>query len=170
MPTPTYDLLASNVLSSTASTVTFDNLNTLASGYRDLIFQINLATTSSGQSYVTMRFNSDTGSNYHWVGATGNGTTTVSSSTGGSPFPYIAVSNYVGSATNSKAILNVNLMDFATTNKHKSVLVRANNASQGTTMEASRWASTSAITRIDINSLSASFPAGSSFYLYGIVS
>jgi len=63
-------------------------------------------------------------------------------------------------------------MDYSATDKHKTVLVKrgvsdATGYSVG--MEAGRWASTSAITSINIFDQSGdTFDAGSSFALYGV--
>lgn len=166
MPTPTYDLLASNVLSSNATSVTFSSLNTIGAGYRDLILVANGSSLSD--FYPRVRFNGDTANNYFHVNMEGNGAGL------GSFFGQengLQIANGVWWATSQRNILICNFFDFATTDKHKTTLTRNNRADRGTEALAGRWASTSAITSIEFySSNGASIASGSSFYLYGIVS
>ena len=166
MPTPTYDLIASNVLSSNATSVTFSSLNTIGSGYRDLVLVANVLATATVDSLL--RFNSDTGSNYSWVRASGNGSTAASFGNTTDGIYLNAVAQF--DSTN-RGLVITSVLDFAQTNKHKTVLTRSNNAGQGVEMGAGRWANTSAITSITFQSgSSTNFQSGSTFYLYGIVS
>jgi hypothetical protein len=64
----------------------------------------------------------------------------------------------------------IQFMDYAQTDKHKTVLMRTNRAGGGVSMIAGRWASTSAITSIVLAPDGGTFNTGSTFYLYGIVS
>jgi hypothetical protein len=57
------------------------------------------------------------------------------------------------------------IFDYTQSDKHKSVLLRANHGAELDVI-AARWASTAAITSITINS---AFSAGSSFELFGII-
>jgi hypothetical protein len=59
-------------------------------------------------------------------------------------------------------------MDYSATDKHKTVLSRANNAANGVTAIAGRWASTSAITSIVLTFQSSSLATGSTVALYGV--
>jgi hypothetical protein len=165
MPTPTYDLIASNVLGSTSTSVTFSSLDTIGAGYRDLVL---VCQTSSDSVQMNLRFNSDSGSNYNRVIAAGDGSATGSTTSTNSSALILG-----GDAQNqpSNPLLTiVSVFDFQTTDKHKSVLVRANQSATGVTMTAGRWASTAAITSLTILSGTNPFKVGSSFYLYGIVS
>lgn len=166
MPTSTYDLLASNVLSSSASSVTFSSLNTVAAGYRDLVLVIVGAATSP-DTYAFMRFNSDSGT-YAYVYANGNGTNTAASGPGDNKIQLGGRASYF--TGNLETLIQIQLFDFAQTDKHKSQLIRFNNASRAVEMMGSRWGSTSAITSINLIMNVGSWLAGSSFYLYGIVS
>lgn len=72
------------------------------------------------------------------------------------------------SASTNNAII-VNFMDYSATDKHKTVLVRANANGAGVEASANRWASTNAITSIKVF-YGYNFSIGSTFALYGIVS
>lgn len=160
MPTPTYDLIASNVLSSSASSVTFSSIS---GSYRDLVLVVN--ATAPGNN-LNLRFNSDTGTNYSYVWANGNGSTTVSNSAASQNQMILTSATYLTSVRNT----NISqIMDYSATDKHKTVLTRGN-GEYGTEMRAGRWASTSAITSVTAICDGGSFDANSSFYLYGLVS
>ena len=153
MPTPTYDLIASNVLSSSASSVTFSSI---PATYRDLVLVCN---TLGAAGFI--QINSDTGSNYPAVVMYGNGTT-AASYTETPAFFNFSESNGLG---------RVQFFDYSATDKHKSILVRNDKAADFAYASTVRWANTSAITSIYIyNRFSVNFSAGSTFYLYGIAS
>lgn len=161
MPTPTYDLIASNVLSSSASSVTFSSI---PATYRDLVLVIQNSTSSG--SYLFYRINGDTGSNYPAVYMTGNGSSSSSSTNN---FSYADLSFGIGTPEGATVISN--FMDYSVTDKHKTILSRTSKASAGVAAGVHRWANTSAINTILITQLGfGDFASGSSFYLYGIVS
>ena len=161
MPTSTYDLIASNVLGSSAASVTFSSIS---GSYRDLVIVITGGVTSRTGQYMTL--NSDTtDANYSWVRATGTGAATQS----GSSTADRSISEIIENAANNLVIIQI--MDYSATNKHKSSLIRSNNASpNGVEMRALRWASTNAITSINLEAVGTTWLSGTSFHLYGIVS
>ena len=160
VPTPTYDLLASNVLSSSASSVTFSSI---PATYRDLVLVVSPIATG-GDFNSNIRINSDTGSNYSRVGMSGDGETATSfSATAAFILGVIA-------STSSPPTLGVyNFMDYSATDKHKTIISRYANPS-ATSAFAFRWANTSAINNLEIYASANNFASGSTFYLYGIVS
>jgi len=157
MPTPTYDLLASTTLATAASSVTFSSID---QSYGDLILVVN--SVSSFGSFIKVRFNGSS-SGYSYVRAQVSGSSAISSAG-----TYDAV--IAGFTSNVSDAVNIaQIMDYAATDKHKSVLVRANATSLSTGMYANRWASTAAITSLAITDSNAdSFVSGSTFNLYGI--
>jgi hypothetical protein len=159
MPTSTYDLIASNVLSSSASSVTFSSIS---GSYRDLVVVATPISSSTGGS-LNITVNGDTGSNYSRVLAEANGSSTGSNS--GTSTSFFAMWNYQEIGTSPSPYI-LQLLDYSATNKHKTLLVRANNPTTALSMAAGRWANTNAITSI---TLTGGFAANSSFYLYGIV-
>jgi hypothetical protein len=163
MPTPTYDLIASNVLGSNAANVTFSSI---PSTYRDLVLVITArvtATTNSGW----LQFNSDSGSNYNRIAMQGNGSTATTSNAANQTSLYI--SNTDAWSATTRAIATVQIFDYATTNKAKSGLIRADRSDGAVSAMAFRYNSTSAITSILIDT-DGTYNSGSTFYLYGIVS
>jgi hypothetical protein len=169
MPTPTYDLIASNVLTSAASSVTFSSI---PGTYRDLVLVCgNLLNTNPENSNVVIRINGDTGSNYSVVTATGSGTNTTSR-TASTTFLYADLDVVFGNTSPQVGLNIIEFMDYSATDKHKTILSRSNVANRGVGMYAGRWANTAAITSIQalIEASAGQFAIGSSFHLYGIVS
>jgi hypothetical protein len=162
MPTPTYIALATVTLGASAASVTFGSI---PATYRDLII---VATATATQStFGRMRFNGDSGTNYFFVRMSGNGssaTSTFGSSLGAAYLGEIAKSN-----TGAILQMNVSVMDYSATDKHKTLLARADAAATGTDATASRWASTAAITSLLIFPDDGSWTSGSTFSLYGVI-
>ena len=163
MATPTYTLIDSEVLASSASSVTFGSLNTLAAGYKDLVLALNISATATAG--VNLRVNSDAGSNYNYVWAYGNGSVTGSSS---GTLAQFSISPFSSPDTTFAGNYLVQFFDFSVTDKHKSILSRSNNANSGTAMYAGRWANTAAITSVEVFFTSNQMAVGSTLRLFGI--
>jgi len=160
MPTSTYVALATTTLASASSSVTFSSIPT--SGYRDLVLVIN--GTNSGSQDLKFIFNGDTGSNYSRVAMYGQSSGIGSFSDNG---------QNAGLWASVQTVLNTviaNIMDYSATDKHKTVLVRSDNAGDRVRAYAGRWASTSAITSIQLDPTGTSWQAGTTISLYGIAS
>lgn len=157
--------LANLTLGSAAATVTFSSIS---SSYRDLYLVCSFGFSVTGVSPV-MQLNADTGANYSFVIAQGNGSSASSPSGSAQNFMWL---NYNGSyATTPVSTMICNIMDYSATDKHKTTLVRAGDtATNGAVeMSAHRWASTAAVTSIKIYPYSSgNFVAGSTFALYGV--
>ena len=163
MPTLTYTPLATLTLSASAASVTFSSIS---QAYRDLVLVVQLKSSAVANVYV--RPNSDaTTANYSQVYMGGSGTAAYSASATSNPgFMLTGLSN--PDATNLWNA-KLDLMDYSATDKHKTALVRADDASEGTLAQASRWASTAAVTSLVITTNTATtWSAGSTFSLYGI--
>lgn len=165
MSTPTYDLLASSVLTTATSSVTFASLDTVAAGYRDLVLVVEARSNASVVSFF-LQFNADTGNNYNFVLARGNGG--AESTARDTNREKITLSTADGVASQSVLVLT-NIMDFSA-GKHKTVLFRSDRVGNGTEMGAGRYANTAAITQLRIFTEANQYAAGSTFFLYGIAS
>jgi hypothetical protein len=151
-----YIPLATVTLASSSASVTFSNI---PATYRDLV--LVLEGTSSSPANMNAFYNGDT-SNGTSVFAAGDGTITGS---GTNP------TNYVGGVYGSNRSINIlQIMDYSATNKHKTTLFRLSVAGTIATMGAARWASTAAITSVQLDLDGAiTFSSGTTFSLYGIV-
>ena len=162
MATPTYTLIDSTTLTSSASSVTFSSIT---QDYRDLVLVCGDIRSSTGGTFQ-FQLNGDTGSNYYWIYMSGNGTSTSSVAAG--PQSRIVLSG--GGMDNTGPLMSIaQIMDYSATDKHTSCLIRSgNNTNYAVSAYAGRWANTSAVTSITI--FGGSFNSGSTFYLYGIAS
>lgn len=156
--------LANLTLGATASVVTFSSIS---GSYRDLVLVFNgIAATSTASPRITIRFNADSGTNYSNVNMTGDGTTASSASGATDTFILTGLNNL---STTERNTTIWNIMDYSTTDKHKTVLSRANLAGVGVAGAAGRWANTAAITSITVqHSGSGQLGATSTFALYGV--
>jgi hypothetical protein len=155
MPTPTYTLIDSVTLTSSASSVTF---SAIAAG-GDLVLVID--GTLAGSTRLRLTFNSDSGANYSSVRMDGNGTSATSWS--GSGLNYAIA----GAMTTTASNVITQIQDFSATDKHKSILTRSNAVGYSLEAYASRWASTSAVTSLTMTTTQ-DFQAGSTFRLLGV--
>jgi hypothetical protein len=158
MPTPTYDLISTNTLAASTSGVV---LSSIPATYRDLILIVTYGAVNGTQ--LALRFNGDTGTNYSRVyGEYIYSSVGQASDTGNY--------GYVGAYDGGPATLICHIMDYATTDKHKSFLARGD-SSTATKMTALRWANTAAITSISVSTPAnpVDMPAGTTINLYGVI-
>ena len=161
MPTPTYTLIDSVTLTSSASSVTFSSIT---QDYRDLVLIQNAKVLASSDSY-RLSINGDTGTNYNTVTMYGYTSASSSSTTNEAGPIYMTARDSLSSTVADSTIIY--FMDYSVTDKHKTLLARINNVSNVIQASAHRWASTASITSILLTS-NDTFASGSTFSLYGI--
>jgi hypothetical protein len=155
----TYEPIASQTLSSTASSVTFSNI---PGTYTDLV--VVLAFIDSAR-FVNIRFNSDSSSNYSRTALRGNGST--ASSFRGSSLTELYGEAYAVGDPFGNCVVQV--MSYANTNVFKTVLIADANASQNVQRTVGLWRSTSAIDTVAIIGSGANtLQSGTVLSLYGI--
>lgn len=158
-----YIPLATVTLASSASSVTFSNI---PATYRDLVMVADvIAGATQG---VNVRFNGDTGTNYSVVMMRAEPAGTGSSS---NTFNEI-YATWSSVNNGAKGQVNLSLMDYSATDKHKTMLIR--NSFTGTTgmfseAHAIRWASNSAVNSVRFYPTTGNFAIGSTFSLYGVI-
>ena len=155
------DLIAQQVLSGSAASVTFSSI---PSTFRDLVLVVS-ARSTSGQPAYWVRLNGLT-SGYPSMRMGGDGTSPFAGqeTNEGGAFGVPA-----DSATSFFVTNRFEIIDASATDKHKNILGWNDNPSY-TLRRATRYPSTSAVTSVSAVMSSQSFAAGSTFYLYGIVS
>lgn len=170
MPTATYDLIDSTLLSSTAYSVTFSGI----SGYRDLRVVIRgyVQNGSFGSNFIEFRYNGVTSpANYDTV-------TMYRDYNGSNVSTQPATDQRVGSLGDEyESVIIADIIDAGASDKDKTALARsyARESSYGPYepfflgQEAMRYLNSSAITQLQIYS-SVYFEAGTEFELWGIVS
>ena len=155
--TATYKPLATVTLASSSPTVVFGSL---PQSFRDLICVIRLETAFLKP---TFRFNADSSAAYNYLVFGGGGAQAFGSALASQTSGFL--SNYAN-ADSARTQVVLQIMDYSTTDKHKTTLSRSFYSYANTEIWTNRWANTSAITSITFSS--AGFPAGSTFNLYGV--
>lgn len=165
MPTPTYDLIEEQVLSSSAASVTFSSI---PSTYRDLVVEvIGTLTALASAPYVRLGNGSvDTGSNYSTTVVDGTPVnTTESTRASNNTFMYCSPGEMSNTTPTTSFIY---IMSYANTNVFKTVLNRANATTDRIRAGVNLWRSTSAVNIVYLYPSANSFASGSTFRLWGV--
>lgn len=157
--------LANITLSGTATSITFSSIS---GSYRDLYLVLTIAGLGSGGVPLIKVNNDATAGNYHGTILRANGTTVngvnINAYNAG-----VTTSLYVSNSGSNNTFYDVWLTDYATTDKHKNLLIRANGADSGVEMNCSKWNSTSAVTSLVLYFASSlTFGIGTTAALYGV--
>lgn len=166
----TYNLIASNTLSSSAASVTF---SAIPSTYTDLVLRVS-SRSDNATIYETMKitYNNNTSAIYSTTRLIddSSGTVTSTRQTGRTNFndPYNS-----GTSATSNTFSSVEIyVPSYTVSQNKPISVFAvgeNNATDAAiSVRANLFSSTAAISSIEIANFSGNFVSGSSFFLYGI--
>lgn len=168
----TYTLISSNVLSSSAASVTFSSI---PSTYTDLVLRVSVRTDQASLTWsqLWLRFNGSSAANYSYRNVQGNGSAAFSGSdTNDTKIVLSLGANASTSTANTFSNNEIYIPNYAgTTNKPISAFTaHENNATAAyTTATAGLRSVTDAITSVVLLLDSTfQFVSGSSFYLYGI--
>ena len=166
----TYTLISSNVLASSAASVTF---SAIPSTYTDLVLRGSTRDDIAGVNGIfKVQFNGDSGTNYSSTQLRGSGSAADTTQSSNYTFIYGALLN--GNTTTSSTFSPFEFyIPSYTSSNYKSSSVNAAQENNTTspvyrTASANLWRSTSAITSITFLPNGSNFLTGSSFYLYGI--
>ena len=161
MATPTYTLIDSVTLGSSAASVTFSSID---QSFGDLVLVTSIKTVVDGNNF-RLNFNGITSVQYSYVSMNGNGSSAYSAQTGSDAY---IQDPYTNPPSGSFASYIAQIMDYSATDKHKSVLLRSSRADDNVAAIAGRWANTAAITSLTVRVFGADLATGSTFHLYGI--
>jgi len=162
----TYTLISSNVLSSSAASVTFSSI---PATYTDLVLRVSARGDNTGL-LLEMTLNSAT-STYSNTLLLGDGATASSTRNTGQAYLRAGYVNPSGSTASTFSSGEIYIPNYtSTTNKAMSSLgMTENNATTAYIANyANLWQTSSAITSISLQVTGQNFVSGSSFYLYGI--
>jgi hypothetical protein len=160
----TYTPIATQTLGSAAASVTFSSI---PQGYTDLVLVSSiLGSDGTNDSNASIRFNSDSGSNYSRTTLSGDGSTAASFRTSNATRGLLQASGYYSSTIPTVIITNINNYSNSTTNK--TVISRANLSTWSTEATVNLWRNTSAITSLTLVLATGTFASGTTFSLYGI--
>ncbi len=149
--------LANITLQTTTDSVNFSNI---PQNYRDLILVIQANRPSGSAAALRLSING---------GTTIDGLTTFMNGNGSAAQAYVSASLNIGDLVAGQSQMSVvQIMDYSTTDKHKSYLSRFSRGDYATVGISGRWPYTNAITSISvIPDASATFDIGGTFSLYG---
>lgn len=164
----TYTLISSNVLSSSAASVTFSSI---PSTYTDLVLKVSARGTGNGNN-IGLRFNGVSTGQYSRIYLMGDGAT-ASSSIGSSETSADMRAGYNPASATASTFSNAEIYIPSYQASQNKPLGSFNaNENNGTTAQiaanANLWSNTASITSLEILIGTGSFVSGSSFYLYGI--
>jgi hypothetical protein len=167
----TYTLISSNVLSSSAASVTFSSI---PATYTDLVLRASARSSTTTATNVFITFNGSSATAYSvssvFANTTSTGSTRESNTAYADSFYSTTTSN---NTTSTFSSLEIYIPSY-TVSQNKpfsSFGVRENNSATsafGISANALLWSNTSAITSITVTPETANFAIDSSFYLYGI--
>jgi hypothetical protein len=163
----TYTLISSNVLTSSAASVTF---SAIPSTYTDLVLRTSMRGSATARS-IKVTFNANA-SNYSDTTIRGSGSAASStrdtSATYVTAYDSISRSDFTANTFGSLEIYVPSYLS-AVAKPFSSFGVNENNATDANiAATACLWNNTSAITSIELAPIAGDFVSGSSFYLYGI--
>jgi hypothetical protein len=157
----TYELIAKNILSSSASSITFSSI---PSTFTDLLISVSSRNTAV-DTENTFSFNGSS-ANFSITRLYGNGSTRGADTLYG--YSLTTTSGYTADTFSNNSIYIPNYLS----SNFKSISidgVAENNAvASAMVLSAALWSDTAAITSITLQPTSGSYATGSSFYLYGI--
>ena len=169
----TYELIQTQILTTTESSIVFSNLGNFSTTYKHLQLRFSGRTNGSyTETALRSRFNADAGNNYVKHFLLGDGSTVSSALFEGTSSSNALTGLVSGSlaTTNSFFAGYVDLLDFASTTKNKTT--RALSGGTGGVnridLHSGLWMNTNAVTSWTLFIGSGSFIAGSRFSLYGI--
>lgn len=159
-----YESIATTALTGTATTITF---NSIPSNYQHLqirFFGISAAT------FTDIHFNSDFGANYSWHQLTGDGASVTANGAGSQSQIY---GPQLGGSTSFASVGVFDILDYANTNKNKTVRVLSGIDSNGGGFiyyRTGAWYNTAAINTIRLTAQggTGTFAANTNVALYGI--
>jgi hypothetical protein len=170
----TYTLISSNVLSSSAASVTF---SAIPSTYTDLVLRLSArssANTVASYHLVTYNGSSTSYSDTLLYKDGTNATPQSQRGTGGAWYSYAGVGLPISadqSTANTFSSDEIYIPSY-TASQYKPASVfgtqENNSTAQKMAVDASLWSNTAAITSITLTCGDPSYVSGSSFYLYGI--
>jgi hypothetical protein len=164
----TYTLISSNVLGSSAASVTFSSI---PATYTDLVLRISDRLDNAGTSTNSnVQFNGDTATNYSRIVLAGSGSAASSSLNATQAFSRY-LSNGGGTTASTFDSTEIYIPSYQVSqNKPLSIFTVTETNATAVDMQitASLWRNTAAITSITLTPSSGNYVSGSSFYLYGI--
>ena len=164
-----YELIETFTVGTATSEISFTSLATYASDYKHLQLRLAVRSTrAAADDQITLRLNTDTGSNYAWHRLLGNGSTVASTGATSTNAPQLGAVPADTATANMFAGLVVDLLDPYSTTKNTTVRSLNGFAGNWVALHSILHMSTSAISSIQIFNSFGNVQVGSRLSLYGI--
>ena len=161
MPTNTYSAIQTYTFASASGSIT---LNTLPTSYTHLKLICAVPAVASTSGRTAVRFNGDSGANYHYLQIGSTNTTTTSDTADSVTY---ALTGY-NAGSNGMQVLDIH--GYRSTAFNKSLYSHIGDTYPERGWMVSTWNNTAAVTTIEVFCVGGTFPAGTNVSLYGIVS
>ena len=160
-----FDLLETQVLASSAASVTFSSLSSYAADYQHL--QIRYVAQGSSTANLVTQVNGDTASNYSWHIIEANGSSVSSAAAAPTNSMFNAVTT---ATTNGFGAGIIDFLDAFNTNKYLTIrtLSGVTGSPNYLHLASGSWRNTASLTSIELKRVSGSLTTFSRFSLYGI--
>lgn len=162
----TYEPIATTTISTATHPVTFSSI---PSTYTDLIIVVSPIATA-GNYDLSVRYNSDTGTNYSWSAIAFNADNSGAvQGTKGTNTTFIPTNTNIATATPYPAIIHI--QDYANTTTYKTSLSRISRETYANALTVGNWRSTSAINEVSLiltGGGSTTFKSGTVITLFGV--
>lgn len=162
----TYEPIATTTITTATHPVTFSSI---PSTYTDLIAVVSPIATAGNYDF-SIRFNSDTTTNYSWTGLNFNADNSASVySTRVANTTYIPIGTNIATVTPYPGIIHI--PNYANTSTYKTIISRIARETYANAINVGTWRSTSAINEISFiltGGGSTTFKADTVITLYGI--
>lgn len=152
-----YTLIATQTLTAATGTVTFSNI---PGTFKDLVLEA-VCSDSNNNTFGSMTFNGDTGTNYSRTLINGNGTSAASARSSN-------INQWFFNYQTSTGFSTFQIMSYANTSVNKTGLMRGTRPGTDTEASVHLWRNTAAITSLSLVPASGNFNVGSTFKLWGV--
>lgn len=163
----TYTPIATTTLGSATGTVTFSSLGS----YTDLIIEVAGLTNIPENPY--MRFNSDSGTNYSFLGMRGRSDSGSPGATNASNQNAILINLYTAFLASTQSKVSISIPNYYNSTTFKTTICSAITAPgdgtfSGNELSVGMWRSTAPITSISLITPGTNWSVGTTFTLFGV--
>jgi hypothetical protein len=166
-----YELIATEILTTTESSITFSNLGDYSSTYKHLQIRWVTRSTATGANIaVYSRLNGDTGSNYSLHTLFGDGSGVASGNATNTTLVITGIQPTSTATANSFSAGVIDLLDPYSTTKNKTFRTLSGIAASDNRIDlhSGNWRNTASVTSWTVLPQSGNFAIGTRFSLYGI--
>lgn len=168
---PGFELIATTVLSSDASSVTFNSLGDSASQFKHLQLRAVYGSSNAGGTYIRLQFNNDNTGSYSFHFLYGQGSSVLSTSGATQSAIHPSPISGTGSLTQTDAVI-IDILNFSNPNMNTTTRALSGYSPSSINVVSGLWFKTNPVTSINLlaykQGSAFTFSAGTRFSLYGV--